>query len=321
MELSRPTLAVRGGLSRSGFDETSEALFLTSGFVYSSAEEAEAAFKDEVDRFIYSRSGNPTVAMLEERLRLLEGAEACYATASGMAAVFVALAALCGQGSRVVASRALFGSCFVILDEILPRWGVESVFVDGADLDQWATALDRPTDAVFFETPSNPMQELVDIRAVSDLAHAVGASAEGEIGHVAMGDATALSDVEETCRFAAATKVDALAVSIGTAHGYYKQTPKLDLELCRQISERLPGLPLVLHGGTGTPIEDVQKAIALGITKINVATEFQHTFLKAVQADLEAANGNFIPVDKFMDAPIERCAEHLRKLIRAFALR
>ncbi len=175
MELSRPTLAVRGGLSRSGFDETSEALFLTSGFVYSSAEEAEAAFKDEVDRFIYSRYGNPTVAMLEERLRLLEGAEACYATASGMAAVFVALAALCGQGSRVVASRALFGSCFVILDEILPRWGVESVFVDGADLDQWATALDRPTDAVFFETPSNPMQELVDIRAVSDLAHAVGA--------------------------------------------------------------------------------------------------------------------------------------------------
>lgn len=175
MELSRPTLAVRGGLSRSGFDETSEALFLTSGFVYSSAEEAEAAFKDEVDRFIYSRYGNPTVAMLEERLRLLEGAQACYATASGMAAVFVALAALCGQGSRVVASRALFGSCFVILDEILPRWGVESVFVDGADLDQWAAALARPTDAVFFETPSNPMQELVDIRAVSDLAHAVGA--------------------------------------------------------------------------------------------------------------------------------------------------
>lgn len=175
MELSRPTLAVRGGLSRSGFDETSEALFLTSGFVYSSAEEAEAAFKDEVDRFIYSRYGNPTVAMLEERLRLLEGAQACYATASGMAAVFVALAALCAQGSRVVASRALFGSCFVILDEILPRWGVESVFVDGADLDQWAAALARPTDAVFFETPSNPMQELVDIRAVSDLAHAVGA--------------------------------------------------------------------------------------------------------------------------------------------------
>ncbi len=160
---------------RTGFDETAEAVFLTSGFVYGTAEEAEAAFAEEVDRFVYSRYGNPTVAVFEERLRLLEGAEACFATASGMAAVFVALAALCGQGSRVVASRALFGSCFVILDEILPRWGVETVFVDGTDLDQWAAALDRPTDAVFFETPSNPMQELVDVEAVSALAHAVGA--------------------------------------------------------------------------------------------------------------------------------------------------
>lgn len=172
---SRQTLAVRGGLARSAFAETSEAVFLTSGFVYDTAEEAEAAFKDEVDRFIYSRYGNPTVAMLEERLRLMEGAQACFATASGMSAVFVAMAALCGQGARVVASRALFGSCFVILDEILPRWGVETVFVDGPDLDQWRSALNQPTTAVFFETPSNPMQELVDIRAVSDLAHAVGA--------------------------------------------------------------------------------------------------------------------------------------------------
>ncbi len=172
---SRQTLAVRGGLARSAFAETSEAVFLTSGFVYATAEEAEAAFKDEVDRFIYSRYGNPTVAMLEERLRLMEGAQACFATASGMSAVFVAMAALCGQGARVVASRALFGSCFVILDEILPRWGVETVFVDGPDLDQWRSALNQPTTAVFFETPSNPMQELVDIRAVSDLAHAVGA--------------------------------------------------------------------------------------------------------------------------------------------------
>lgn len=169
------TLAVRGGLSRSGFDETSEAMFLTSGFVYSSAEEAEAAFKDEIDKFIYSRYGNPTVATFEERLRLLEGAEACFATASGMAAVWVALAALCGEGDRIVASRALFGSCFVIIDEILPRFGVEAVFVDGPDLDQWREALSQPTAAVFFETPSNPMQELVDIAAVSELAHAVGA--------------------------------------------------------------------------------------------------------------------------------------------------
>lgn len=169
------TLAVRGGLSRSGFDETSEAMFLTSGFVYESAEQAEAAFKDEIEKFIYSRYGNPTVSMFEERLRLLEGAEACFATASGMAAVWVALAALCGEGDRIVSSRALFGSCFVIIDEILPRFGVEAVFVDGPDLAQWEEALSVPTAAVFFETPSNPMQELVDIEAVSRLAHAAGA--------------------------------------------------------------------------------------------------------------------------------------------------
>ena len=170
------TLAVRGGLARSNFDETSEALYLTSGFVYDCAEQAEAAFKDEIDKFIYSRYGNPTVSMFEERLRLLEGAEGCFATASGMAAVFVALGALLGKGDRLVSSRALFGSCLVVVDEILPRWGVESVLVDGTDLEQWRAALSEPTTAVFFETPSNPMQEIVDIRAVSDLAHAAGAT-------------------------------------------------------------------------------------------------------------------------------------------------
>ena len=174
-ELRPDTLAVRGGLTRSPFEETSEALFLTSGFVYATAEEAEAAFADGADRFVYSRYGNPTVAMFEERMRLLEGAEACFATASGMAAVFVALAALLGKGDRVVSARGLFGSCFVILDEILPRWGVETVFVDGPDLEQWREALSEPTTAVFFETPSNPMQELVDTRAVAEIAHAAGA--------------------------------------------------------------------------------------------------------------------------------------------------
>ena len=176
LEGMRPdTLAIRGGLARSSFDETAEAIFLTSGFVYDSAEQAEAAFKEEIEKFIYSRYGNPTVAMFEERLRLLEGAEACFATASGMSAVFVALSALLGQGDRVVASRGLFGSCFVILDEILPRWGVETVFVDGPDLEQWREALSEPTTAVFFETPSNPMQELVDMASVVELAHAAGA--------------------------------------------------------------------------------------------------------------------------------------------------
>jgi len=174
-ELRPDTVAVRGGLTRSAFDETSEGLFLTSGYVYSSAQEAEAAFTEEIDRFVYSRYGNPTVAMFQERMRLLEGAQACFATATGMSAVFVALAALLGKGDRVVSSRGLFGSCFVILDEILPRWGVETVFVDGRDLEQWREALSETAAVVFFESPSNPMQELVDIAAVCDLAHGAGA--------------------------------------------------------------------------------------------------------------------------------------------------
>ena len=174
-ELHSDTYAVRGGLTRSAFDETSEALYLSSGFVYGTAQEAEAAFNEELDRFVYSRYGNPTVAMFEERMRLLEGAEAAFATSTGVSAVFIALAALCGKGDRIVASRALFGSCMVIIDEILPRWGVERVLVDGADLNQWREALSEPTTAVFFETPSNPMLELVDIAAVCELAHTAGA--------------------------------------------------------------------------------------------------------------------------------------------------
>ena len=173
--VSPDTLAVRGGLDRSGFEETSEAMYLTSGYVYSSAAAAERAFTGEDKRFVYSRYGNPTVAMFQERLRLLEGAEACFATASGLAAVFVALGALLKAGDRLVAARSLFGSCFVVCNEILPRWGVETVFVDGEDLEQWEQALSTPTTAVFFETPSNPMQTLVDVEKVCELAHAAGA--------------------------------------------------------------------------------------------------------------------------------------------------
>lgn len=169
------TIGVRGGLLRSQFDETVEALFLNSGYVYESAAAAEQAFTGEVERFVYSRYGNPTVSMFEERLRLIEGAPAAFATASGMAAVFVSLGALLGAGDRLVAARSLFGSCFVICNEILPRWGVETVFVDGDDMGQWEQALSVPTTAVFFETPSNPMQSLVDITAVTELAHAAGA--------------------------------------------------------------------------------------------------------------------------------------------------
>jgi len=169
------TIAVRGGTMRSGFEETSEAIYLTSGFVYGSAAEAAAAFAGEQERYQYSRLRNPTVAMLEERLRRLEGADAAWATASGMSAVFNALAATLRSGDRVVAARALFGSCFQVLDQLLPRWGIETELVDGTDLDAWERALATPTKAVFFETPSNPMQELVDIAAVSRLARAAGA--------------------------------------------------------------------------------------------------------------------------------------------------
>lgn len=173
--VSQATIGVRGGLLRSGFEETAEAMYLTSGYVYETAAAAEQAFTGEIDRFVYSRYGNPTVSMFEERLRLIEGAPACFATASGMAAVFTSLGALLGAGDRLVAARSLFGSCFVVCNEILPRWGVETVFVDGDDLSQWEEALAKPTQAVFFETPSNPMQSLVDIAAVTDLAHAAGA--------------------------------------------------------------------------------------------------------------------------------------------------
>ena len=170
------TEMVRGGLTRSGFDETSEALYLTSGYVYSSAEEAEAAFKGDKERFVYSRYANPTVSMFEERLRLLEGAEACRATASGMSAVFASLMAQLKTGDRVVASRALFGSCQYIVAELLPRYGIESVLVDGTDLKAWEQALAKGAKAVFLETPSNPTLEVIDIQAVSELAHAAGAT-------------------------------------------------------------------------------------------------------------------------------------------------
>ena len=132
--VSQATIGVRGGLLRTGFEETSEAIFPTSGYVYASAAEAEKAFTGEIDRYVYSRYGNPTISMFEERLRLIEGAPAAFATATGMAAVFTSLGALLAAGDRLVAARSLFGSCFVVCNEILPRWGVETVFVDGEDL-------------------------------------------------------------------------------------------------------------------------------------------------------------------------------------------
>jgi len=169
------TLLVQGGVERSQFGETAEALYLTSGFVYDDAEQAEATFKGDVKHFQYSRFGNPTVSMLEQRLALIEGAEACRATATGMAAVHSALLSHLKCGDRIVASRALFGSCHWIVSTLLPRYGVICEFVDGGDMAQWKAALSKPANVVLLETPSNPMLEIVDMRAVCDLAHAAGA--------------------------------------------------------------------------------------------------------------------------------------------------
>jgi O-succinylhomoserine sulfhydrylase len=166
---------VHGGIRRSEFGETAEALFLTSGYVYESAEQAEATFDGTVSHYQYSRFANPTISMLESRLALVEGAEACLTTATGMAAVHAALLSHLRTGDRVVSSRALFGSCHWIVSTLLPRFGIESEFVDGADLSQWQRALSRPAKLVLLETPSNPMLELVDLRAVAAMAHAAGA--------------------------------------------------------------------------------------------------------------------------------------------------
>jgi len=168
------TLLVHGGGLRSQHLETSEAIYMTSGYVYGSAEEAESAFANDGSRYVYSRYANPTLSMFEERLRLLEGAKACRATASGMAAVFAALACQVKAGDRVVASRALFGSCLHIINNILPRWGVRTELVDGRDLDQWRRRLAEPVKAVFVETPSNPTLDLVDLSAVAELTHRAG---------------------------------------------------------------------------------------------------------------------------------------------------
>ncbi len=169
------TIMARAGHLRSEFMETCEAVYMSSGYVYETAEEAEAAFVNDGSRFVYSRYANPTVAMFEERLRLLEGAEACRATASGMAAVFAALGALVKAGDRVVASRVLFNSSNYILSQILPRYGVITELVDGRDLEAWKKALAAGAKAVFCESPANPTLELVDLRAVAALAHAAGA--------------------------------------------------------------------------------------------------------------------------------------------------
>jgi O-succinylhomoserine sulfhydrylase len=169
------TNLIHAGRIRTNLDENAEALFLTSGFVYENAELAEAVFANQVPHYQYSRFANPTVSMLESRLAEIEGAEACRCTATGMAAVHSAMLSHLKTGDRVVAARALFGSCHWIVSTLLPQYGIEAVFVDGTSLDEWAAALSRKTAMVLLETPSNPMLEIVDLRAVCEMAHAAGA--------------------------------------------------------------------------------------------------------------------------------------------------
>jgi len=175
MNLRPATRLVHGGTLRSQYGETSEALFLTQGFVYDTAEAAEARFKGNEPGFIYARFGNPTVAMFEQRMALLEGAEAARATASGMAAVTAALMGLLRAGDHVVAARALFGSCLYVVEEWLPRFGVASTLVDGTDLDQWRIAMRPETKVCFLESPTNPQLEVLDIAAIAEIAHEGGA--------------------------------------------------------------------------------------------------------------------------------------------------
>ena len=171
----RRTKAVRAGTRRSGFGETSEAIFLTSGYAYSGPEEAEARFKGTADGFIYSRFSNPTVGMFEERIAEMEGAERAMATATGMAAVNASILCQVKTGDHVVAARALFGSCRYIIEEILPRFGIGITLVDGTDLDQWRDAVRPETVCAFLETPSNPMLEIIDLQQVTDIVHSVDA--------------------------------------------------------------------------------------------------------------------------------------------------
>lgn len=168
------TQAIRSGTMRSEFGETSEALFLTSGYTYDCAEDAAARFNGEQDGMTYSRLQNPTVQMLEERIAVMEGADACRATASGMAAMTAALLCQLQAGDHVVASRALFGSCRWLTDSLLPKFGIETTVVDGREIENWEKAITPKTKVFFFETPANPTMDVIDIRSVCDLARARG---------------------------------------------------------------------------------------------------------------------------------------------------
>ena len=190
----------------------------------------------------------------------------------------------------------------------------------GATIKQAKDALAWGYTSVMYDGSRDPYEKNVqDTSFVAQYAHAVGATCEGEIGHVAQGDETALTDVSEAVDFARATGVDALAVSIGTAHGYYKAEPKLDIPRCAAIADALPETPLVLHGGSGTPLADVRRAIESGIAKVNIATEFLDGYIKSTLKVFGDLNGAFVPPDKLADPIIDACAAHVQRLIKFFA--
>jgi len=190
----------------------------------------------------------------------------------------------------------------------------------GSTVRQVQDALAWGYTSVMYDGSRSAYEENVKwTKFAADYAHALGATCEGEIGHVAQGDETALTDVSEAVGFAKATGVDALAVSIGTAHGYYKQEPKLDIPRCQAIADALPETPLVLHGGSGTPLADVRKAVEAGIAKINIATEFLDGYIKASLKVFQDLNGAFVPPDKLADPIVDACAAHVQRLIRFFA--
>ncbi len=190
----------------------------------------------------------------------------------------------------------------------------------GDTLKQVGDALAWGYNSVMYDGSRLPFEQNVANTCIAvEMARKANASCEAEIGHVAQGDETALTQVEEAVSFAEATKVDALAVSIGTAHGYYKAEPKLDIDRCKAIADALPETPLVLHGGSGTPLTDVRKSIEAGIAKINIATEFMDTYLKSSRRELEKLDGNFLPIDKYYDPIVDECAAHAARLIRFFA--
>ena len=215
---NKRTKAVHSGVRRSQYNEVSEAIFMTQGFVYETAEDAEARFlKSGDDEFIYARYGNPTVAMFEERIATMEGTEDAFATASGMAAVNGALTSMLKSGDHVVSARALFGSCLYILEDVLTRFGVEVTFVDGTDLDAWNAAIRSDTKAVFFESVSNPTLEVIDTKAVAKLAHAVGALVIVDNVFATPVFSTAVADGADVIVYSATKHIDGQGRALGGA--------------------------------------------------------------------------------------------------------